>query len=190
MNRRRWWSNVHQDRLGDSLEHKSYWPFSWFPVWFENRRELSYLEGSDARRQALREVRRTLLSDRDRWLAYPVVYLPAMIGLLLLPELRNLFLRLGWVGRLIDFVLPFLVIGSAVLVHAWCARRLAQRHLRRYLLRKGVPICLRCGYDLRGQTEARCPECGGPFDPDLAGTQVSQRICEQPAATVDDLPGE
>jgi len=23
--------------------------------------------------------------------------------------------------------------------------------------------CLECGYDLRGQTEPRCPECGTPF---------------------------
>jgi hypothetical protein len=26
--------------------------------------------------------------------------------------------------------------------------------------------CLRCGYDLRGQIEQRCPECGLEFDPD------------------------
>ncbi len=26
-------------------------------------------------------------------------------------------------------------------------------------------VCLQCGYSLRGLTEARCPECGGPFDP-------------------------
>ncbi|MCZ6817039.1 MAG: hypothetical protein O7F76_10160 [Planctomycetota bacterium] len=26
--------------------------------------------------------------------------------------------------------------------------------------------CRRCGYDLQGQTEPRCPECGTQFDPD------------------------
>lgn len=25
--------------------------------------------------------------------------------------------------------------------------------------------CRRCGYNLKGLTEARCPECGQPFDP-------------------------
>ncbi len=25
--------------------------------------------------------------------------------------------------------------------------------------------CPRCGYDLRGLPEPRCPECGEPFDP-------------------------
>lgn len=28
-------------------------------------------------------------------------------------------------------------------------------------------FCLQCGYFLRGLTEARCPECGTPFDPKL-----------------------
>ena len=26
-------------------------------------------------------------------------------------------------------------------------------------------LCLGCGYDLRGQVEHRCPECGRAFDP-------------------------
>jgi hypothetical protein len=33
--------------------------------------------------------------------------------------------------------------------------------------RGGWPLCRQCGYDLRGQTEPRCPECGTPFDVDL-----------------------
>ncbi len=36
----------------------------------------------------------------------------------------------------------------------------------RYLRHK-LGLCERCGYDLRGQTEARCPECGTPFDEKL-----------------------
>ena len=39
--------------------------------------------------------------------------------------------------------------------------------VRRRLLDLGIPICLHCGYDLRGQTEPRCPECGRAFNPDL-----------------------
>jgi len=37
-------------------------------------------------------------------------------------------------------------------------------HLRQQLVASGVPVCIHCGYDLRGQTEARCPECGRSFD--------------------------
>ncbi|MFO0838851.1 MAG: hypothetical protein U1D55_10015 [Phycisphaerae bacterium] len=35
-----------------------------------------------------------------------------------------------------------------------------RRVLREHLIARGVPICIRCGYDLRGQVGARCPECG------------------------------
>lgn len=42
----------------------------------------------------------------------------------------------------------------------WMARAAARRVLRHELAKRGIPICLHCGYDLRGQTEPRCPECG------------------------------
>jgi len=37
-----------------------------------------------------------------------------------------------------------------------------RRLLREQLTARGVPICIGCGYDLRGQVEPRCPECGRP----------------------------
>ena len=36
--------------------------------------------------------------------------------------------------------------------------------LRTHLNDAGIPICMGCGYDVRGQTERRCSECGRPFD--------------------------
>lgn len=41
-----------------------------------------------------------------------------------------------------------------------------QEVLRETLLGRSVPICLKCGYLLRGLPLAseRCPECGRPFD--------------------------
>jgi hypothetical protein len=38
--------------------------------------------------------------------------------------------------------------------------------VRKRLLELGIPICVHCGYDLRGQIEPRCPECGRAFDPE------------------------
>ena len=38
-----------------------------------------------------------------------------------------------------------------------------RRHLREKLVQLGIPICLPCGYDLRGSTD-RCPECGTTFE--------------------------
>ena len=69
----------------------------------------------------------------------------------------------GWVGGVIAGVYPFAVaIGSQYLV-----RKPLIRYLREQLAAKGVPICIECGYDLRGQVDPRCPECGTAFDPKL-----------------------
>ena len=57
-------------------------------------------------------------------------------------------------------------LGSGYILLRW-RRRSIQRNLRRQLIASGVPICIRCGYDLRGQEDARCPECGEPFNPSL-----------------------
>ncbi len=60
-----------------------------------------------------------------------------------------------------------LLVGVLGLGLLWCADRLfldklIQQSLRRQLVARGVPICIACGYDLRGQIEPRCPECGTP----------------------------
>lgn len=52
-------------------------------------------------------------------------------------------------------------------------RRPALRLLRRRLNELGRPVCAQCGYDLRGQTEPRCPECGRPFDRGLLGPSTA-----------------
>ncbi len=35
-------------------------------------------------------------------------------------------------------------------------------------------VCANCGYDLRGQTEARCPECGKEFDARLLNNSIAR----------------
>ena len=49
----------------------------------------------------------------------------------------------------------------------WLTRARIRRRLREMLILEGFPICGPCGYDLRGSTEPRCPECGAPFDKKL-----------------------
>lgn len=46
-------------------------------------------------------------------------------------------------------------------------RKARTRELWKLLRERRVPICLHCGYDLRGLTEAKCPECGNPFEPEI-----------------------
>ena len=54
-----------------------------------------------------------------------------------------------------------------LLLTAWVVHRRAHRHVRNYLVIHGIPVCLHCGYSLRGLTEPRCPECGREFEPYL-----------------------
>lgn len=43
-------------------------------------------------------------------------------------------------------------------------RKWMRVYLRQYLNDKGIAICRNCGYDLRGQVNPRCPECGAVFE--------------------------
>jgi hypothetical protein len=66
-----------------------------------------------------------------------------------------------WVPGLAFFVfwkMPAYVL--AALAAGYFPRRHYQRGIRAYLARRGVPICVNCGYDLTGAAESRCSECG------------------------------
>ena len=58
-----------------------------------------------------------------------------------------------------------LIVLSALIwtVLALAFRKTVQRSLREQLADHGIPICIKCGYDLRGSKE-RCPECGEAFE--------------------------
>jgi len=63
-----------------------------------------------------------------------------------------------------------MVVMSAVGQAQALSRLTRVRLLLRMLIAAPIPIhdpavCSRCGYDLRGLPEPRCPECGTPFEP-------------------------
>src|SRR5690606_15922663 len=67
---------------------------------------------------------------------------------------------LGPMGPLIAIMAISLLFSLWMTIHG---RDQARRRIRSYLLSRGVPTCLECGYDLRGVNDAgadRCPECG------------------------------
>ncbi len=63
-----------------------------------------------------------------------------------------------WVQALPQLLLYLLV----PLISAVAFRRTVRQSLRKQLADQDVPICINCGYDLRG-SEDRCPECGTDF---------------------------
>ena len=55
--------------------------------------------------------------------------------------------------------IPAFMFGSSFLI--------VTRPIRRRRKRERLGLCLQCGYNLRGLTEPRCPECNTPFDEQL-----------------------
>jgi hypothetical protein len=116
--------------------------------------ELDLFESAVERRRALRASQRNLA--------------PVLFGCLS-PALG--FLVLAIVDRFTpiaprDAVALVLAGSAALAIFIGCLwhRRLTRRRLRVELTKLGQAICLECGYDLRGQVESRCPECGRAFD--------------------------
>lgn len=60
-----------------------------------------------------------------------------------------------------DFSVIFAILAFVVVLR-WLHRRGAARWLRVKLVEEGVPVCVECGYLLRGLSPGaeRCPECG------------------------------
>jgi len=69
-----------------------------------------------------------------------------------------------WLEQVIGFVG---VIGAAAYL-MWRLRPEAQRRLRASLIECAVPVCVGCGYYLRGLVSDRCPECGREIEPHVA----------------------
>ena len=122
--------------------------------------ELARFADNARRKAAMRHATREVIRSRRFWLFILVAVLVAVaiavsVGVLVKasPAVRG-----GLQG---------LIVGTLVGGWVFVCRANLRASLRRQLVEQGVPICLRCGYDLRGQLEPRCPECGTPCDPEL-----------------------
>jgi len=62
----------------------------------------------------------------------------------------------------IDAVWGFLYVSALLMVLSFIAIYMKITEPRIHSIKKGY--CIKCGYDLRGLPEPRCPECGTPFD--------------------------
>ena len=114
--------------------------------------ELRRLEDDRTQKAVLRSV-----PSRHVWI--PFVLPSVVILILLFAPIHYSEWRTGMMlAGLFAGVAPF---GIAIMF----ARPKMRRAIRRELVRRGIPICVHCGYDTRNLTENRCPECGKGFDP-------------------------
>ena len=132
--------------------------------------ELARFETAEQRRVAWQEAHR-----QSRLLCALIVGLGAGIGTGFLVVLLDIFF-----GRIVAVSLPAVAKGclaggvagaAAGYIGWWPVRGRIRRSLRQQLTEAGIPTCVPCGYDLRGQIEPRCPECGTPFDDNAMGNE-------------------
>ena len=110
--------------------------------------ELRRFETEFDRRVAWKSANRKVLWQPLYWLCIAAL-IPAMAG-------GAWFMS---IFALLIFSLVILLVWTYV-TFVLVARRTIQHTLRQRLIERGVPICLKCGYDIR-ESQDRCPECGG-----------------------------
>ena len=121
--------------------------------------ELARFENDEERTRVLKNYSRKVFRSGYTWVIL-------FIGIPILTTLLVLVTRIalpGWSGY-VSGVIAGVSFGAGF---QWLLRSPLRRNLRRELIDRGVPICLHCGYDLRGQNVPRCPECGVGFDEHL-----------------------
>jgi len=133
-------------------------------IGFADVPELGRFDDPLRRRQVRRMAENQVLGSWWR-ITFAVVSAPALATLL-----AGHFRRLPhwW-----PVVVILLVMSPSV--YYWCRRRALRRVVRCELQRDGVPICIECGYDLRGLDTPRCPECGREFAHRLLGPSKPRR---------------
>ncbi len=134
-----------------------------------NSRDLKVIDDEQVRRAIAEEVDTHLERQRRYRVVFALVTVAVWavaILLILLTALVSRFQRMGALAHAVPLVLIGAAVGPFLVQRALFHRR-AQRLLRELLIERGILVCVHCGYDLRGQTEPRCPECGRAFDPEL-----------------------
>lgn len=127
--------------------------------------ELAQFDNDEQAQHALREIEREAGNPASWhfWLAIAGLVVAAFSTH---RAVQWMLRPLGWPDILDDL----LAFAAAALVFwfvlRWLHRAGGPEALRRKLLERGIPVCLACGYSLRGQPSdsTRCPECGTLID--------------------------
>ena len=129
------------------------------------QREMSLLETQSERDAARWHVWRALFRNWRYWsicvLAIAIVW-PTLF--MALPISRALCAALRLHAPVIELAIFAALSITVTLAFAfggmWPLRRMVLRELRDYLGKRGILLCMTCGYNLHGLQAPRCPECG------------------------------
>jgi len=137
--------------------------------------EIAFFRSREELRQANKASNNYFLSQGLFWLKCVIIGAPcALIMIFGLPFLRSLGLSEG-LSTII--LLACCCLAGTCGIVAFVYRPYIQ-FLRQYLQEQGILVCLKCGYDLRGQPGPRCPECATPFDEKLLEDRKHQSRVE------------
>jgi len=131
-------------------------------ICLRGRSELGMFPDDAARTRSVRRVAGQVLRTGEFWLAMTVA---AIVLLAASSAVARLVSSAGELdlptARFACLLLA--MAGGAVVGNGWVRRRVPVM-LRAELVRCGVPVCVGCGYSLRGACGGACAECGRPLD--------------------------
>lgn len=127
--------------------------------------EMDYFESDEKRNAALKQIARDA-GRPNQWSYWVGVGLIWLVSMSIYFFGRYAMRFVQW-PSLMEKAFSFIaVLLAAVLLIRRFHRQGMQSMLRGELLKQGVPVCIKCGYLLRGLPleTGRCPECGRAFD--------------------------
>ncbi len=139
--------------------------------------ELEQFDSEEQRQKALQQIGREAAKVRS-WSYWLAVLILAGAAIAAAALARFLLSRVAW-PRILEAAIYWLAIGVTFgLVLRRLHRAGTPEQLRQKLLQSGVPVCLACGYLLRGLPTAtnRCPECGTALSDEVRAIRVPEPL--------------
>ena len=135
--------------------------------------ELLLFPDDDARKAASKKAKRASMMSRRFWLCAVVITCIGVCWYYALISIQSPAIPRSL--RLIVLACVYACFPVAGVAGRIWLRAVYRRSLRLQLQGMDIPVCIHCGYDLRGQLDPRCPECGQPFDPALLNRDAARK---------------